>query len=182
MDAYYQYITNSGMHRFGFLLREGAEGYQVQVMDGPSFPEERVAPDQVPPGCKREGGGFWLRWCDMAELTEPESTLQLAGFWAEQIEEFIATGVWKVFYSTNDGVDEFCFSIKKIGRRFRVYIDQGMDYGNRGSGSHATHRLTDGHGKYVCWNKEIPDWENAEDVASLWAESTQNYIRTGKRF
>jgi hypothetical protein len=51
------------------------------------------------------------------------------------------------------------------------------------SDSHSTHRLTAGDGRrYVCWTNLILSEAEARKIAALWADNTQRYIRTGRRF
>jgi hypothetical protein len=88
-----------------------------------------------------------------------------------------------VFYRTNDGLADYCFSFEKqADGGLRIYIVSQPDYGSQDTGSHTTHRLTDGSRHYVCWDGWLGTEEDARKVAALWADSTQKYIRTGRRF
>lgn len=86
-------------------------------------------------------------------------------------------------YRTADGQGVYVFSFKKIRwRDWRVYVEVEPPYGNRVSCSCATHRLSDGGKKYICWSTRIKSLDKAKQIAALWAESTQEYIKTGKKF
>ena len=88
----------------------------------------------------------------------------------------------KVFYRTKDGRADYHFSIATSENGYRIFIFSQPDYGARESGSHVTHRLTDGARRYVCWSGPIRTVEQARTVAALWADATQEYIRTGRHF
>ena len=89
----------------------------------------------------------------------------------------------RCIYRTRDGADYFRFSIEPLATgAWRPYIVEQPSYGGRDEGAHATHRLSDGGRKYVCWTSTLPTLEQAQRVAAMWAEATQEYIRTGKRF
>ncbi len=115
----------------------------------------------------------------MASLGQAQA---LAASWAEDIERFLGNGKWLIPYSTNDGEDTFEFSVERASRDLRIYIVRQPDYNGRARDCHTTHRLNDGRRKYICWAGRLRSWGDAEDVASLWSERTQRYIRTGKRF
>lgn len=75
----------------------------------------------------------------------------------------------------------FSFELESAGS-WRVYIMDQPSYGQRASDAHTTHRLSSGGRQYVCWTTRLRTLEEAKQVAALWAEATQNYIRTGTRF
>ena len=43
---------------------------------------------------------------------------------------------------------------------------------------HTTHRLTDNGRYYVCWTQPLSSEADARKVAKLWADLTQEYIKT----
>ena len=89
----------------------------------------------------------------------------------------------RVFYRTKDGRADYRFSFEQLRNgTWRVYIENQPSYGGRDTGAHPTHRLTDGTRKYICWTHELQTEEAARQVAARWADATQEYIRTGKRF
>ena len=88
----------------------------------------------------------------------------------------------RVFYRALDGVDfEFSFEQAADGS-FRIYILSNVEYRGRDSSCHATHRLRDGDRYYVCWSGTIWTEAEARQVAAQWADRTQTYRKTGKRF
>jgi hypothetical protein len=89
-----------------------------------------------------------------------------------------------IYYRTRDGRADYSFSIERQRNgTYRPYITAQPDYGRRSTGTHETHRLTgEGGRQYICWNRALWSEEEAKSVAALWADATQTYIRTGKRF
>lgn len=125
------------------------------------------------PGCdRRTDMGYHINWFNMATLTSLEQCNTLAGLWAEDIEKFIDSGKWCVKYRTNDNGDSSGFSIERNQGSLRVYIEVQPSYKTRDDSSHATHRLSDGSRKYICWTKNIDTWAAAENIAAYWAEKT----------
>ena len=89
----------------------------------------------------------------------------------------------RLFYRTSDGVADYCFSFEgEADGSFRAYIVDQPSYGARDTGLHATHRLTNAGRYYVCWDRPLQSVEDARRVAALWADATQEYIRSGRRF
>jgi hypothetical protein len=89
-----------------------------------------------------------------------------------------------IYYRTRDGRADYGFSIERqSGGTYRPYVASQPNYGSSSTGDHETHRLTGSGGrKYVCWDRPLHSEEEAKTVAALWADATQNYIRTGQRF
>lgn len=86
-------------------------------------------------------------------------------------------------YRTKDGRADYRFSYERQSDgTWRAYILNQPGYGGRDEGAHPTHRLSDGTRKYVCWSAPISTFEQAKKVSALWADATQGYIRSGKRF
>lgn len=86
-------------------------------------------------------------------------------------------------YRTKDGRADYGFSIEQLpDSTWRAYIESQPSYGERDRGGHPTHRLSDGTRMYVCWTQPLKTEEDARTIAALWADATQEYIRTGKRF
>ena len=71
---------------------------------------------------------------------------------------------------------------RQPGGDWRVYIAEQPSYRSRADGAHATHRLSDGDRRYICWSTAIPSLEEAKQVSALWADATQKYIRSGTTF
>ncbi len=116
----------------------------------------------------------------MTHVPSLEQAQALAAGWAEDMENFLGTGKWRVKYQTNDGGDNFTFSIERARRSFRIYIEEYPPYSRRATDAHSTHRYSDGDRHYICWDGHLSTWAEAEDIATAWAERTQGYIRTGQ--
>jgi len=92
-------------------------------------------------------------------------------------------GPVRATYRTKDGRADYSFSYERQSDgTWRAYIVSQPGYGGRDEGAHPTHRLSSGSRKYVCWSAPIPSLEQAKRVSALWADATQEYIRSGKRF
>ena len=89
----------------------------------------------------------------------------------------------RIKYRCEDGRTDYVFEFASLtDGTWRVYILDGPRYRSRDTGLHATHRLTDNGRYYVCWTHPLRSEQEARQVAKLWAEKTQEYIRTGIRF
>lgn len=82
-----------------------------------------------------------------------------------------------LIYRSRDGTAFFQFWTSPVGCDVRIYI---LDLPNAEVGS--CHILHDDEGPYICWSRSINSIEEAEAVASLWAELTLQYQRTGRIF
>ena len=88
-----------------------------------------------------------------------------------------------ISYRTKDGQADYRFTFENQSNgTWRVYIASQPSYRGRSEGAHETHRLTDGGRKYICWTTAIRSLPEAKQVAALWSDKTQDYIRTGARF
>ena len=86
-------------------------------------------------------------------------------------------------YRTRDGLADYGFSLERQSDgAWRAYIESAPSYGLRSGDQNLTHRLRDGSRWYVCWTGRFETETQARAVASRWADRTQRYIRTGKRF
>lgn len=86
-------------------------------------------------------------------------------------------------YRTSDGAADYGFSFEEQSDgTWRAYIEHQPSYGSRSSSQHSTHRLSDWGRKYVCWTDPLDSLDEAKRVAALWADRTQEYIRTGRAF
>lgn len=86
-------------------------------------------------------------------------------------------------YRTRDGSAHYTFRFREDSDgTWRVHILRQPSYGSRSDDAHSTHRLTDSEGHYICWDDDITSVQDAKRVAALWADKTQEYIRTGRRF
>jgi hypothetical protein len=84
------------------------------------------------------------------------------------------------YYRTKDGQADYCFSFERQrDGTWRAYILAQPDYRGRDTSAQATHRLSDGSRRYVCWTNPLRSEEEARQVAALWADCTQQYIRSG---
>ena len=112
-----------------------------------------------------------------ASSTRPASTTTIGDL------RRAANGPVQLSYRTKDGRADYRFSYERQSDgTWRAYIVSQPGYGSRDEGAHPTHRLSDGSRKYVCWSAPIPSLEQAKQVSALWADATQEYIRSGKRF
>lgn len=86
-------------------------------------------------------------------------------------------------YRTKDGRADYCFSFERQSDgTWHAYILHQPSYQGRDTSSEATHRL-DIYGRpRVCWTKSLHSEQEARQVAALWADKTQDYIKTGRRF
>ena len=90
----------------------------------------------------------------------------------------MAAGV--VFYRVDGGVDfKFRFAWLPEANTWRVYILDQPKYHGRDSGAVTTHRLGLPTNPHICWAGQLQDYEDARWVASIWANGTMAYIRTG---
>lgn len=88
-----------------------------------------------------------------------------------------------IYYRTKDGLADYGFAFSRMSAGFyRVYIVSQPSYGFRDTSVHATHRLTDGDRRYICWTGVLRTEEQARAVAAAWADRTQEYIVSGKSF
>ena len=173
------YTTQSKRTLFSFISNEENGRWHAYALQTP-FLGDKLKCGEMPPGCDRfTDMGYHINWFNMTPITSLEQCNALAAFWAEDIEKFLDSGKWRVNYPTNDGCDVFSFSIERKRGDLRVYIVSHPPYKGRDDSSHATHRLSDGRRKYICWTDDIDTWAQAENIATFWAEKTQQYIRTG---
>lgn len=87
------------------------------------------------------------------------------------------------YYRTKDGLADYLFSFEQESDgTWRAYILDQPDYRGRPDDCHSTHRLTDGGRHYVCWTRPLHSEREAREVAALWADKTQRYIRFGETF
>lgn len=86
-------------------------------------------------------------------------------------------------YRTRSGHSLFEFGFhRRDNGAWRIYVLSQPSYGCRASGLHATHRLRDDSGYYVCWQGRIANLREAKFVAQVWSELTERYIATGQSF
>lgn len=87
------------------------------------------------------------------------------------------------YYRTRDGKADYKFSFEEqVDGSWRAYIESQPSYNGRDTGLHPTHRLIDGDRYYICWDSPLKSLKQVKYVAALWADATQEYIRTGKEF
>jgi hypothetical protein len=89
-----------------------------------------------------------------------------------------------LYYRTKDGLSDYGFSFEsQSDGSWRAYIVSMPSYGHRDTSLHVTHRLRDLDGRYyVCWSQPLYSLEDIKKVAALWADLTQEYIKTGRTF
>jgi hypothetical protein len=87
------------------------------------------------------------------------------------------------YYRSSDGASDYQFTFEEQSNgTWRAYIDEQPSYRGRATDSRSTHRLSKGGRQYVCWTKSLRTLDEAKSVAALWADKTQQYIRTGSGF
>ena len=90
-----------------------------------------------------------------------------------------------IYYRTKDGRADYGFTFEhQWDGNWRAYIVSQPSYGIQNTDSHSTHRFRDENdGRYyICWTQPFRSEEDARKVAALWADATQEYIKTGRRF
>lgn len=91
----------------------------------------------------------------------------------------------RLYYRTQDGRADYGFEFKTMpDGTERAYIFSQPSYQDRDESPHPTHRLTDASNgsQYVCWDSPVRSRSDVKNIAKLWADCTQEYIKTGKRF
>lgn len=79
----------------------------------------------------------------------------------------------------------FSFILRKMwDNEVRIYISNSPSYSPRSTCMHATHRLSDSQGYYVCVRDDlIPKTiSDAKSWARYWADKTAKYIDCGTSF
>jgi hypothetical protein len=90
---------------------------------------------------------------------------------------------YRTSYRTKDRNADYTFLFEEqTDGSWRAYIERQPSYRGRATDAHSTHRLSDGNRQYVCWTSSLDSLEDAKQVAALWADKTQDYIRTGATF
>ena len=86
-------------------------------------------------------------------------------------------------YRTKSGRNYFRFSFEKqYNSEIRIYILSQPSYMGRSKGSHPTHRYGVSSRPYICYEPEPKNRSDAIKIAKAWAENTEKYIETGRRF
>jgi len=77
---------------------------------------------------------------------------------------------------------DFDFCDCGFANGWRAYIKSDINYGDRSTSFHATHRLSDSRGIYICWDQKVPSFEAMKAIASLWVDTTYVYIGSNDSF
>ena len=92
-------------------------------------------------------------------------------------------GTGMMVYFANDAYhlsdNEYRFSYRRVGNGWRAYILKCPTINGRTA---SCHRLSDGGGSYICWDREISTLKEMQNVARRWADNNQKYIATGIGF
>ncbi|GHU30478.1 hypothetical protein AGMMS50256_17480 [Betaproteobacteria bacterium] len=91
----------------------------------------------------------------------------------------------RLIYRTQDGQADYSFSFEpQSNGEIYIYIFKQPSYQGRNEDAHATHRYTDSRDgrKYICREPQPRTESDARKVAAAWADLTQEYIRSGKKF
>lgn len=83
-------------------------------------------------------------------------------------------------YRTSDGGADYVFDFEHHPGSWRIYIVDQPPYGGRHEGTIETHRLTDAGRRYICWDRPVPTLDDAKGIAAMWADATQEYVRSGR--
>ena len=90
---------------------------------------------------------------------------------------------YRKYFRTSDGLSDYLFRFEEQSdRTWRAYIQRQPSYRGRATDAHSTHRLSDASGEYICWDHPLQTLDDAMRVAASWANNTQEYIRSGRRF
>lgn len=89
----------------------------------------------------------------------------------------------EMYYRTRDGEADYKFSFEEQPEGdWLPFILAQPGYQGRDTACDPTHRLIERGRHYVCWTDPLDTLEDARAVAAMWADRTQEYIRTGKKF
>lgn len=77
---------------------------------------------------------------------------------------------------------KYRFNIRRVGNEYRAYILEFPSYRGRATDLHSTHRHYDGGRYYVCWSMPVTSYDDMVNIATQWANCTQQYIEHGTRF
>jgi hypothetical protein len=90
---------------------------------------------------------------------------------------------YKGTYRTKSGRYYFRFSFEKQRNgEERIYILDQPSYRARATDGHSTHRYGLDRRSYICYEPSPRNRDEAIKVAKAWAENTEKYIETGKKF
>lgn len=91
---------------------------------------------------------------------------------------------YKGTYRTESGKNYFSFSYEKQSDgEIRVFIESQPDYQGRETNGHATHRYgVSSDRPHVCYDPPPENLKDAIEISKVWADKTEKYIDTGKKF
>jgi hypothetical protein len=90
---------------------------------------------------------------------------------------------YKGTYRTKSGKSYFRFSFEKHRNgEERIYILAQPSYRGRSTDGHSTHRYGLGSRPYICYEPAPKNRDEAINIAKAWAENTEKYIASGKKF
>lgn len=92
-----------------------------------------------------------------------------------------------VIYRTKDNSKDYYFDIVRMRNgSYRIYIEYQPSYRSRNNSGHNTHRYYDENRcqHYICVKESLRPrtFKHALNWAKEWAENTEKYIKTGRRF
>ncbi len=86
-------------------------------------------------------------------------------------------------YRTESGRNYFRWSFEQQANgTVRAYILAQPDYEGRDEDGHSTHRYGLGERPYICYDPMPDNLQDAINIAKVWAEKTEAYIRWGETF
>lgn len=88
----------------------------------------------------------------------------------------------RINYRTLDGTVDYEFFFVHLPGGWRIYILDQPSYDGWPEDAASTHRHFDDDHPYICWTKPITTFERAKEIATRWAEATEEYRETGTKF
>jgi hypothetical protein len=82
-------------------------------------------------------------------------------------------------YRTRDGAADYAFCFEAQDRLWRVRIESQPSYQNQSDDPTTTQRVCEDDRYYIDWPRPIESLSDARMAAAIWAEKTQEYIKTG---
>lgn len=86
-----------------------------------------------------------------------------------------------LYYRTKDDEEEYIFEFVTLpDGSERAYIKHHPSYQGRDQSHYHTHLCPFGGPRYISWENKVSSRNEMKCIATLWADQTQEYIKTGK--
>lgn len=83
-----------------------------------------------------------------------------------------------MIYRTRDNRESFLFSFEELSStEWRIYILDQPPYGSAPQDLKSTFRQYDSNGKYIDWTYPPSSFDEAKQIACMWAEFTNQQIK-----